>query len=370
MKDKIYFHNLNGLRFIAAFCVIICHVELIKKYYNIDNFRAETIFLGGLGVDLFFVLSGFLITFLLLKEKEQFLKVDYRSFYMRRVLRIWPLYYVIIFLSLFILPNFEIFSLPLLHDKFNFSTDWLYILLFFILMLPNVLFVIKPIHFAAQTWSIGTEEQFYLIWPLLISKTERHKVLFLSVIVLYWSFHFLINSSFFDDFRLMGIFRNFYNLFKIDVLTIGAFAAILCFEKNTILDKIINIKVFIITIFLILYFYTNENLFIERIVYSLLFVSLILNLVNLKLLSTVLEFKVINYLGKISYGIYMYHLILIVLIINILIKLNCFNNIVLYVLSFTLTIVVSSLSYEYFEKPFLKLKRKYTYFENKKLLDS
>ena len=366
MRDKIYFHNLNGVRFIAAFFVTICHVELIKKYYNIDNFRAETIFLGGLGVDLFFVLSGFLITFLLLKEKEQFFKIDYKAFYMRRVLRIWPLYYVVVILSLFILPNFDIFSIPLLHSKFNPSTDWLYVLLFFILMLPNVLFFIKPIQFAAQTWSIGTEEQFYLIWPLLISKTERYKVLFVSVIATYWIFHFFINSSFFDDFRSIDIFRNFYSLFKIDVLTIGAFAAILCFEKNTILDKIINFKVFIVAILLLLYFYTNENLFIERIVYSILFALLILNLVNLQSLSTVLEFKAINYLGKISYGIYMYHLILIVMILNILIKLNCFNNILLYVLSFTVTIVVSSLSYEYIEKPFLKLKLKYTYFENKK----
>ena len=366
MRDKIYFHNLNGVRFIAAFFVIICHVELIKKYYNIDNFRAETIFLGGLGVDLFFVLSGFLITFLLLKEKEQFFKIDYKAFYMRRILRIWPLYYVVVILSLFILPNFDIFSIPLLHSKFNPSTDWLYVLLFFILMLPNVLFFIKPIHFATQTWSIGTEEQFYLIWPLLISKTKKYKVLFVSVLVTYWIFYFFINSSFFDDFRSIDIFRNFYSLFKIDVLTIGAFAAILCFEKNTILDKIINFKVFIVAILLLLYFYTNENLFVERIVYSLLFALLILNLVNLQSLSTVLEFKVINYLGKISYGIYMYHLILIVMILNILIKLNCFNNILLYVLSFTVTIVVSSLSYEYIEKPFLKLKLKYTYFENKK----
>lgn len=366
VRDKIYFHNLNGVRFIAAFFVIICHVELIKKYYNIDNFRAETIFLGGLGVDLFFVLSGFLITFLLLKEKEQFLKVDYRAFYMRRVLRIWPLYYVIVFLALFILPNFDVFSIPLLQSKFNLSTDWLYVLLFFILLLPNILFFIKPIQFAAQTWSIGTEEQFYLIWPLLISKTERYKVLFVSIIVIYWIFHFFINSSFFDDFRFINIFRNFYDLFKIDVLTIGAFAAILCFEKHMFLDKIIDLKVFIIAILLLLFFYTNENLFVERIVYSLLFALIILNLVMLKSLSTVLEFKVINYLGKISYGIYMYHLILIVMILNILIKLNCFNNTLLYLLSFALTVVVSSISFEYIEKPFLKLKLKYTYFENKK----
>lgn len=137
-------------------------------------------------------------------------------------------------------------------------------------------------------------------------------------------------------------------------------------KKNSILDKIINIKVFIITLLLLLFFYTNENWFVERIVYSILFGLIILNLVILKSLSTVLEFKAINYLGKISYGIYMYHLILIVPTMNFLIKFNSLNNVLLYALSFILTIVVSSLSYEYLEKPFLKLKVKYTYFENKK----
>lgn len=362
MKNKIYFHNLNGLRFFAASFVIICHVELIKKYYHIDNFREETIFLGGLGVDLFFVLSGFLITFLLLKEKERFFKIDYKAFYIRRVLRIWPLYYIIIILSLFILPNFDMFKMPFLYSNFNSATDLLYVLLFFILMLPNVLFFIKPIQFAAQTWSIGTEEQFYLIWPLLIGNTKKYKVLFLSILVVYWAFYFIFKLSFFDEFRFIEISRSFYNLFKIDVLTIGSFAAILLFEKNSILDKIINIKVFIISLLLLLYFYTNENLFVERIVYSLLFALLILNFVTLKSLSTVLEFKAINYLGKISYGIYMYHLILIVLTMNFLIKFNCLNNVLLYALSFILTIVVSSLSYEYLEKPFLKLKLKYSYF--------
>jgi len=365
VKDKLYFHNLNGLRFIAASFVIVCHIELTKRYYGVDNFRNETKFLGELGVDLFFVLSGFLITFLLLKEKERFLKINYKSFYIRRILRIWPLYYIIVMLSLFVLPNFEIFNMPISESKLDSTSDLVYVLVFFVLMLPNVLFLVKPIPFAAQTWSIGTEEQFYLIWPLVISKTKNYKTVFVSVVLLYWLLYFIFKLSFFDNFRFIEILRNFYSLFKIDVLTIGSLAAILLYEKNTILVKIINSGVFIISLLLLSYFYLNGNLFVERVVYSVLFALLILNFVALKSLSNVLEFKWINYLGKISYGIYMYHLILIVVVMNVLIKFNCLNDILLYTISFLLTILVSAFSYEYIEKPFLKLKLKYSYFEIK-----
>ena len=110
-KIKLYFKNLNGVRFIAAFMVLICHIELNKKFFNIPNYRETTKFLGHLGVDLFFVLSGFLITFLLIKEKDLFGKINFKNFYIRRILRIWPLYFLIVIFSLFILPKFTIFHI-------------------------------------------------------------------------------------------------------------------------------------------------------------------------------------------------------------------------------------------------------------------
>ena len=114
-KYRIHFNNLNGLRFLAALMVVICHIEQNKKGFLLPNLRALVKHLGVLGVDLFFVLSGFLITILLLKEKEIFKKIEYKKFYLRRILRIWPLYYLVVILSLFVLPNIPFLSDGCVH---------------------------------------------------------------------------------------------------------------------------------------------------------------------------------------------------------------------------------------------------------------
>ena len=97
-ESTIYFEGLNGLRFFAALAVIITHVELIKGVFKFKHYWNNPIIfnLGGLGVYFFFVLSGFLITYLLLSEKQKFNKIEIKQFYLRRIFRIWPLYYFII----------------------------------------------------------------------------------------------------------------------------------------------------------------------------------------------------------------------------------------------------------------------------------
>ena len=97
---KVYFPNINGLRFIAALLVIIHHTEQIKDILGLSNYWSTPIIrsIGGLGVLLFFVLSGFLITFLLLDEESTTGTISIKKFYIRRILRIWPLYYLILIL--------------------------------------------------------------------------------------------------------------------------------------------------------------------------------------------------------------------------------------------------------------------------------
>ena len=87
---RIFFPNLNGLRFLAVLLVIVSHVEGIRGAFHLPNFwHVSTIpLLGQLGVDLFFVLSGFLITYLLLAKKQKLGTIDFRAFYPRRILRI------------------------------------------------------------------------------------------------------------------------------------------------------------------------------------------------------------------------------------------------------------------------------------------
>jgi len=166
--SRIYFPSLNGIRFFAALLVIIDHLELVKGYFGIKVNWSEAFssHLGSSGVTIFFVLSGFLITFLLLKEKE-IKAINVKHFYIRRVLRIWPLYYLILIVSFFIIPQIDFFNVPNYGDKsesFICSTFLTYLFL-----LANVGFVFFPtIAFANVLWSVAVEEQFYLIWPIVI----------------------------------------------------------------------------------------------------------------------------------------------------------------------------------------------------------
>jgi peptidoglycan/LPS O-acetylase OafA/YrhL len=101
-ENKIYLPGLNGLRAIAAFGVLFSHVNLGIEAYGLPIRKTSD--LAGFGVTIFFALSGFLITYLLLKEKEQFNTINIKNFYVRRILRIWPLYFLFIGIGFLVDP--------------------------------------------------------------------------------------------------------------------------------------------------------------------------------------------------------------------------------------------------------------------------
>lgn len=368
MKDRLYFNNLNGLRFIAALMVIISHLELNKSYFSLENYFQDIKELGRLGVSLFFVLSGFLITYLLVREKEKNGVIGIKNFYMRRIYRIWPLYYFIVLLSLFVLPHITLFSIPNLKLEIDSSTQFITVIILLVFFLTNVLVHIKLIPFATQTWSIGTEEQFYLIWPLLINKIKNLAPLFMSLILLYNLLLIVLSYPFLDTIKYIELFKSFVFSFQLDSLTLGALGAYLFYSKNSIIEFISNIYIFVLTIFcvvLAIIFHVDLGFF-KSTFFALLFTIVIINLVNNDKLVNLLENNIFNFLGKISYGLYMYHQIVIVFVINILIKYNITSSFWIYILSILITIIVSSISYQFLEKPFLKRKERITTFNNHK----
>lgn len=164
---KAYLPNLDGLRLIAALMVWLHHTEIVRQIFGLPHLAnlPSVAAMGKTGVILFFVISGFLITHLLLQEKQQAKTIAVGNFYLRRILRIWPLYFLIIGIALLIAPQTALLQLPNFETALN-SQTIRPILLLFIFILPNMVYVhygIVP--YAAQTWSIGTEEQFYLLWP-------------------------------------------------------------------------------------------------------------------------------------------------------------------------------------------------------------
>jgi peptidoglycan/LPS O-acetylase OafA/YrhL len=102
--------NLDGLRFFAAFVVLIVHIQGIKKAFGIKFFDCRFIENSShIAVTFFFVLSGFLITYFLLQRKENN-TISIIKFYKRRILRIWPLYYLLLILTFFVFPHFHVFD--------------------------------------------------------------------------------------------------------------------------------------------------------------------------------------------------------------------------------------------------------------------
>lgn len=167
-QEKIYFPNLNGLRFIAAFMVIIHHLEQMKFILGMNNYwdNGFIAVVGKLGVVLFFVLSGFLITYLLLAEEKFHGDISVKQFYVRRILRIWPLYFFVILLAFFVLPEIKFLSFG-----YDYSNNFFIKFVLFVMMLPNLALAMgAAVPFVSQAWSVGTEEQFYLVWANFYEK--------------------------------------------------------------------------------------------------------------------------------------------------------------------------------------------------------
>lgn len=355
---KIFFKGLNELRAVAALVVVFYHIELFKAKDFIPSllntsFRYFVEHIGPTGVNLFFVLSGFLITYLLLKEKNYNNTVNLLKFYMRRVLRIWPLYYLIILISFTLIPflanEFEIFKetpdfFNLITNSKNYSTNSLFCYLFF---LPNLALQLGyMVVGCSQTWSVGVEEQFYILWPLIILFFNKKHIPFVFLFIII----------------VMPIFAYFVSrIFPFEYMSIGALGGYMLFyfpeRLKSYFCKLTYF--FVILLILILLSFGFFKNYIQSLLLGILFIILILNTV-VSDSKFIFKSNFFSFTGKISYGIYMYHPFLMFLIFPIANRYFQ-NNIILYnlfVYSFItgLSVLLSHLSYQYFELKFIKIK--------------
>lgn len=367
--QRVFFPNLNGLRFLAVLLVIIDHVEVFRFDFGLSSFGHNPIIpmIGQLGVTLFFVLSGFLITYLLLAEKETLGQIKFSSFYLRRVLRIWPLYYVVVILGLFVLPHFNFFYFPNLTPLVS---EHLAIKSFlYIFILPNIAKELYPaVPYLSQAWSIGVEEQFYIIWPILIHYSTRYLRNFLLLAAgiyiigqLSWALttpqrHILpINE-------LTDIIKNFLFFFRIQCMAIGGLFALVLFRNwikiiKILTNRVVQVLVWIVVIVMIVKGQTIP--YITHEIYGALFGILILNLALTKSSIINLQYKALDYLGRISYGLYMLHGIAIVVSIRLanIAKDSLSHHVMTYVMTLGLSILLAAFSFRYVETPFLQLKK-------------
>ena len=203
-----YYPALDGLRGLAILLVVIYH-----NFGFIDVF-----FFGWLGVDLFFVLSGFLITEILLNTLNE--KNYLRNFYVRRALRIFPLYYVCLVIFLIIMPRLNT-NLDLKYYTDNQVWIWTY--------LQNWLYIFKnpdQTNTLNHLWSLAVEEQFYLLWPLAILVLRKPKLLLLSISILLLAVLGLRLWVWNNHIADLAYF-NLYTFTRIDGICIGCMVALL-----------------------------------------------------------------------------------------------------------------------------------------------
>ncbi len=374
LEKSNYFPAIDGLRFLAFLLVFIHH-------FNTNGIPTQLLFLhsyGWIGVELFFVLSSFLLTKLAIKEIYKAGLLSIKKFFIRRILRIWPLYFTFI-LFMFILQSASInvtFGIPYIKA-----------------LLPRLMGLLTftdnlwcavgsyngAIPYIAHLWTVSLEEQYYLLIPFVLPflvKLNKKELLMLGSGILAF---FLIMRAISIGLALPHPF--IWTLpIQCDAFLLGTLLALGVFDS--VLLKMNNLVKFCFGfLFLgLLYFLPNvsSNRMGVILIYTIISISftLIVDSVvktNNKFVNIVFANKIARYLGKISYGLYVFHFFAIAYADRFID--NCVSRIFtrgtsiywLAALSITLlfAILISAISYELFEKRFLIFKKKFTTIESR-----
>ncbi|MBB6240232.1 peptidoglycan/LPS O-acetylase OafA/YrhL [Pedobacter sp. AK013] len=369
--NRYYKPELDVLRFCAFLFVFFVH-RLDLAPVDTDKYFWEyhLSLLGNYGVPLFFFLSSFLITELLQRENMHFGKIDIKSFYIRRILRIWPLYFTFFFVMVLLTHTTNAFSSaipPKAQLAFTFfAGNW------YITFNEWQSYCINPL------WSVSVEEQLYILLPLIMLFTGKKGTIafsILSILVAYiaivyyaqkptdgfngqWTNSF-VQFQFFAAGILLAIFLKGRMPKWNAAVRIGLFAAgIVCWliasmvcevtadapHLNTVTQSVsgwLLILIGVTSMFLSLYGASSKHMP-----------------------------QVLVYLGRISYGMYIFHITIYWITYTIFknelaalsktLGLADWQNTIGFIIAFITTVMLASLSYRYFEKLFLKLKKRYT----------
>ena len=368
--DRLYLPELDGLRFIAFMMVFLYH-EGFSSYQlsRLIGSGASRCFRenGWVGVQLFFILSGYLITTLLLREEASFGRVDLKAFWVRRILRIWPLYYLTIVLVFGALPWWQgSFSFPSGRAAIVKHLPW------FMAFLGNWSFIhVGPPPLDAQSilWSVCVEEQFYLLVPLIVALLVPKLRVWVVLLGMASSLAFRIYLA--KTGAHSHAFR-FGTLSQFDTLLSGVMLAIALGTdpRDSQAGRWLvwlQWPLYAVAIWV----FTRSNLgqgadwrkvgdFTAIWAVGVGLVAVAVTVPGW--LRGALGYSRLAWLGKISYGLYMFHEIGMFLQRRFATVVGWFpnNEILLPLLSLALTIGLAAASYYGFERRFLRLKRGWT----------
>lgn len=353
-----YIPALDGLRAIAILLVLFCH-NIGPVTVQLGNF-----FNGWLGVDLFFVISGFLITSILLKEAGRNSgNFSLRNFYVRRWLRICPAYFAFIgVVALWHLSCHNSHLRPLLCAVFYLTN----------LDLAFAWNFMPQAYGLAHLWSLGMEEQFYLLWPACLKGLKKHALGFvggLVVCIYLWKLYLFTHGA--NWLRLRAGFDT-----GVDTIMCGVFLALLLTipKCRNFIQKLIGnsiAQVVIASLMLCAFHWANSNpvgkdqLFLfwalKMPTVNLLIVLLLSSILcNAQaFMSRLLSNPVMVFIGKLSYSLYLWHMLIHTVYRgaywNFCEKHGAMAELYQYILIFA----CAAASYYLIEKPFLKLKSRF-----------
>jgi peptidoglycan/LPS O-acetylase OafA/YrhL len=358
-KQQEYISQLDGLRAFAVALVVLFHWFPEGEGINV-------IANGPVGVTLFFVLSGFLITRILLANRNHLathgLGATYKNFMFRRILRIFPLYY----LTLLVIWCIQYIDfIPQVPSRLY---DYP---LYYLLYISN--FLIEKLHdwsdVLSPFWSLAVEEQFYIIWPFVVLMVPQRflKGTLIGTVVLGIASRGILGVLGYSDGVLMPTCLDAFGLGAIWAYVSYYDKSVEKFRKLLSILALIGLAVFLYICFnntdswlKTLFFRTSISLFCLYLVagasYKKGFPSIF---------GKVLDNGFMRHIGRISYGLYVYHMLVPTLVVPFIIKfLHRFLHITLTfsenslkAVSLVVLIVLATVSWYLFENPFIKLKK-------------
>ncbi len=351
-RQQSYFQSLDGVRFFSIIAVIWHH--------SFPEGTSAWLTKGFLGVDMFFVLSGYLIVTLLLREKEKG-NINLKNFYIRRSLRIFPVYFGLLFALLFIYGVLK-------QDKQEFS-QLMYLMPIYLLFVSN--WSVANFHNLEIYWSLATEEQFYFLWPL-IQKIFSWRVVFV-ILTIFIFLNQLVNFGVLDS-ALVKLYGT-QEVLKLSIvdstftpICLGVLLAHLLHKKRYFFTVFSVLKnswspIVILSVLLFLIFTSPADIaglprFSIQILMMLWLASLVVR--ENHSLQPVMQFYPVKRIGQVSYGMYVYHMFAIHIVRVLIERLGIPFDYTLFFAASVLTFAIAEVSFRYYETPILKLKHHFS----------
>ena len=356
--ERFYHPELDVLRFVAFLLVFLHHFlpHEADVYVQqgvprgIGEWLAAIVLAGGFGVDLFFLLSSYLITELLIREIDLKGRLDLKSFYIRRSLRIWPLYFVFVLLTLlvvpFVLPDDSVGTIQAI-GFLTFTGNW------------TTAFLGYPASVIAPLWSVSVEEQFYIVWPLLVAAFGVRRILGLSagLIAVAFAYRGVLVAL---DVPHPAIWAS--TLSRLDPIALGAILAVVLKGRAPMLGAwarsgLILGGLAVWPVCARFFGYDGPGALLTYPLVALGCGAILLGVLCSAPAGRFLRKGPLVYLGQISYGLYVYHILAHHLVVGYL-PVGVAGTLVV---GFALTLAMAMVSYHVLERPFLKLKQRFTH---------